>query len=943
MGKFRKLAGVVTAMLVVTSITMSTPADAATTDIVLSEVMYHSADGSTDDDDDYDFLELANRGDTPVDLLGWSLNDAVDFVFGESYVLAPGEFVVIAESAEAFEERYGTPPHGVWDGKLKNSSETIELLSPDSTLVDILDYNDDPPWPGAADGGGRSLERLDLNLANTGDDDDAGNWLASPDENGTPGAANSIVLSGPIIFDVEDGEERPASGADIPISAVVSSNADAVTLSYKVGFGETTDIPMLDDEASVGGAGDGTYTALVPAQAPRSLVRYVVAAGNGNGTNTSPSATDTVNYHGLVVADPNEPTDLPVLDYFITEADYTMLLGKNRFTDNTSPIIVAYGDTVVDNATIRVRGNATRSLPKPSMRIELPKGHLISFGDLTEEPVDEFNLFWRNDFKADVGWEIADELGFPRVDFFGLRVYQNSTFWGTGAYLSAIDGRWRDANGYDDAAMYKGARLMRADNTPADTAKRFEKKAGAEGDFTDIWELSNLVIDNDSDEQFNALMETLDVPAVINYWAYVSFLNQVNSDRKNFYLVRDPEETGRWSVLPWDLNLPVGGGNLWTNNMPLIDQLNEYEVFREMHARRLRSMIDLYSAEELIQRFDEKFNVGVQAFDEDQAIWRKGYSSEKFRDTWVDRVPVRFENFASNTDNRRRSLPVSQTEMRPIEITSVTIEQNGLPAVVELTNVSLTESFDLSGWTFDLIEHTVAPGTVLLPGATAVFTTDDVAYREATDGAFAAGEFSELPEEGVLELSDTTGQVVSALPYGGPDVDNDLVDNEVDNCPLDANPAQDDGDGDGIGDVCDDDLNDGPTGDIDGDLVENGTDNCPEIPNPGQEDEDNNGVGNACEPEDSIVVEGRTGKPTVTVTFGPGTLTTRWTSLGDPSEKYQFRIRKGTDPYDQEKIVGSLEKVVTGLDDSARYKIQVRASLGPNWGGWTTVNVPPRS
>ncbi|MFK8023467.1 MAG: lamin tail domain-containing protein [Ilumatobacter sp.] len=943
MDKLRKIAGATSVALVATSIaTITTEVSAADSDIVLSEVMYHSADGTTDDDDDYDYIELANRGDEPVDLAGWTLDDAVEFVFTDSFVMNPGDYVVIAESGAAFAERYGVAPYGEWDGKLKNSSETIELRSPDAVLVDILEYNDDPPWPAPADGGGPSLERLDLGRANTGGDDDAANWLASPDDFGTPGAPNSVTLSGPVILSTDDGDERPAAGADISISATIA-NADDVILTYLVDFGDTVDVPMFDDEASVGGAGDGTYTASIPAQAARSLVRYVVTATDDNGTNTSPAASDTIDYHGLVVADPNEPTDIPVLDYFITDADYDLLLGRYRFTDNTVPIVVAFGDTVIDNATIRVRGNATRSLDKPSMRIEFPRGHLMAFGDRLEEPVDEFNLFWRNDIKADVGWELAEELGFARVDFFGLRVYRNSTFWGTGAYLSALDGRWRDANGYDDAAVYKGRRLMAADRTPAFTANRFEKDEGAEGDFTDIWELSNLVVDRKSNQQFSDLMEALDVPAVINYWAYVSFLNQVNSDRKNFYLIRDDEGTGRWHVNPWDLNTPTGAGNLWSNGMPLIEQLNEYDEFREMHARRLRSMIDTYSAEDLIQRFDDKFVVAEQAFDDDRAIWRQGFASAKFRSTWVDRVPVRFEFFERNTDTRRRSLPVSQSEQRPIEITAVTPATPGLPATVEITNTSTTESFDLSGWTFGGIELTIAAGTVLLPGATAVVTDDDIEFRAATDGVFAVGEFDELPEEGTVTLADTAGQVVSTFPYGGPDIDGDTVDNEVDNCPVEPNPGQEDGDGDGIGDACDDDPEDGPSGDLDGDSVPNDVDNCPNVANPGQDDEDADGVGDACAPVDALVTEGGANRPTVTVVMTPGTLTTTWTTLGDPSEKYQFRIRKNSGPYTQEQVVGALEKVVTGLDDGAAYKIQVRARVGGSWSRWTGVEIPPRT
>ena len=83
-----------------------------------------------------------------------------------------------------------------------------------------------------------------------------------------------------------------------------------------------------------------------------------------------------------------------------------------------------------------------------------------------------------------------------------------------------------------------------------------------------------------------------------------------------------------------------------------------------------------------------------------------------------------------------------------------------------------------------------------------------------------------------------------------PDKDGDGVANGVDNCPEVANSDQADSDNDGIGDVCDTPSNQ----DIDGDGVNNNVDNCPEVANPNQEDFDNDGIGDACDDETSLTV-----------------------------------------------------------------------------------------
>lgn len=82
------------------------------------------------------------------------------------------------------------------------------------------------------------------------------------------------------------------------------------------------------------------------------------------------------------------------------------------------------------------------------------------------------------------------------------------------------------------------------------------------------------------------------------------------------------------------------------------------------------------------------------------------------------------------------------------------------------------------------------------------------------------------------------------------DTDQDGIPDDQDNCPNTYNPGQEDADGDGAGDVCDDCTDT----DFDGwgdpgypNLGGCGIDNCPNIYNPGQEDADGDGAGDVCD------------------------------------------------------------------------------------------------
>ncbi len=111
-----------------------------------------------------EFIEINNPGTQSINLAGYSISEAVEFVFTEGEI-APGESIFVVLETANFTE-YNEQIFRWTSGRLDNRGETIRLSDPYGIVVDQVKYDNVAPWPIEADANGGSLSLISNDLDN---------------------------------------------------------------------------------------------------------------------------------------------------------------------------------------------------------------------------------------------------------------------------------------------------------------------------------------------------------------------------------------------------------------------------------------------------------------------------------------------------------------------------------------------------------------------------------------------------------------------------------------------------------------------------------------------------------------------------------------------------------------------------------------------------------
>lgn len=138
---------------------------------------------------DYEYIELYNRSELPVQLENWELSIGTTKKVLPNAIIAPGSFLILTSDEAAAElSEYGTIM-AFSSLSLANTGATLTLRDGSDAVIHTVAYNDDWYRDNIKKTGGWSLEQTDP----SNPCGEAGNWRASNDpKGGTPGSINSV-------------------------------------------------------------------------------------------------------------------------------------------------------------------------------------------------------------------------------------------------------------------------------------------------------------------------------------------------------------------------------------------------------------------------------------------------------------------------------------------------------------------------------------------------------------------------------------------------------------------------------------------------------------------------------------------------------------------------------------------------------------------------------
>ncbi|MBL9170576.1 MAG: lamin tail domain-containing protein [Verrucomicrobiales bacterium] len=616
----------------------------------------------------------------------------------------------------------------------------------------------------------------------------------------SPGAANSSAAAelGPVISSPSHRPLQPRNEEDLVVTARISPVGTAlgpILLSYRVMYGVTNTLPMLDDGLhGDGAAGDGVFGATIPAAASTNgqMVRWFISASDLAGRASRwplfDDPTGSPEYLGTVVFNTGITSTIPTWEWFTPNETGSRSRNGARGS-------LFYQGRFYDNVFIRERGGATTL---GSQKFDFNRGDEFqldeSYGGIREANLNS-NGSDPSFIRPLLAFETFRRVGVPACLSFNVLMRVNNKQDRVAVWVEQVDQRFLERNGLDpEGALYKMVQRGSLDPVFNDSTDGVEKKTRQNESNADLQALvTGIRLNKTADERALYIFDNLNLPAMVNFLAVRSLIMDADDVRKNFYVYRDSNGTKEWSIFPWDKDWSFGvegdGGQhlhhpFFGDRAHSKDNADQWNVLwtvlfndprpREMYLRRLRTLMDDLLQPPGTPSATGFFEQRVRSLSTNLSRPGPIPGNSDVLSYFPTRRNDLFSryNVAGGGTPQNAVVPFEQPTSADIsfgEIESFPASGNQDEEYVQLVNPN-GFALDLSGWKVSGgIEFEFHPGTVIGPSETMYLSPNVAAFRARTtgprggQGLFVQGNYSRrLSARGEsLQLTDRYGRLVA--------------------------------------------------------------------------------------------------------------------------------------------------------------------------------------
>lgn len=484
-----------------------------------------------------------------------------------------------------------------------------------------------------------------------------------------------------LVAEISHSPQQPHSGESVKITAKLAKPAKA-ELQYQV-VEPGAYVPLAAPEyrsrwmtipMTTNAEARGELVAELPEtiQTHRRLIRYRLRLTTTNGTAAFPAKDDPVpnlayfvydgvpGWRGAIEPKSGDPKRAEPVQFgpeVMSQVQSYFLIGSKKDVENATwyrqsfdkdypytGTFVANGK-VYDHVRFRARGGVWRyAMGKNMWKVDFNKGHRFAaqddYGRKYKTKWSKLNLracIQQGDYGRRGEQGMYEAVGFrlfnlagadaPRTHWASLRIVDEKDenpadqfkgdFWGLYLAIENEDGHFLSEHGLPDGNIYKmmfgrGELSNQGTNQPSNGSDLNEFLGGLYGQKSA------------SEKWWRA---TVDLP---RYYSYRSILEAIHhydiGDGKNYDFYRNPQ-TGKWCVIPWDIDLTWGDHMYGNKAEPFYHPVLSQPALRLEYENRLREIRDLlFNPEEAGRLIDECAAVisrpnGPSIADADRAKW----------------------------------------------------------------------------------------------------------------------------------------------------------------------------------------------------------------------------------------------------------------------------------------------------------------------------------